>query len=118
MQARRHKRRLIPQPILRSIAHSLAMGVPLSRTMRDHNIDASRTHLFNLLNWHNLLTQLTDSQEHAALHQLVSRSLFPSWLDNNIANAQEPPEGWGYIGAFPYGSWSCQTRLTSKQEQE
>jgi hypothetical protein len=94
MKITKAKRKLIPRETLQIIEEKLRMGVPLAKTIRDLDLDISRT----------VVTKLVRYNEVAELDETVKNSLFPDWLDGKVV--KENPDGWVYTGFFPWGNWS------------
>jgi len=93
------KRKLITQPTLFSMLQETDKGVPVARTIRNHDIDMSRPAVDKLLR--NFDTALTSSTDEHVSERLIS-SLFPDWLTKDC---QEQPDDVDYSGYFPLGRW-------------
>lgn len=93
MKITKAKRKLVPQSTLNIIQEKLDLGVPLAKITRDLGLDISRTHIAKLLKFYTLIDR----------DPTVASSLFPKWLDGKVV--QENPDGWVYVGFFPWGSW-------------
>lgn len=99
------KRKLIRPGTLAAISLLCGMGVPLNRAMKEVEIEEliSRPAANKLLSlYKEMFKKGLDNDTHIIMH----RSLFPSWLDLDASAVQEQPEGWEYIGRFPFGEWS------------
>lgn len=92
----KQRRKLIRKDILEEIAKKNTSGVPLSRLIRDYDLDISLPHITKLVNWYKSANKF-DS---------VKASLFPEWLKNNGTPIQvQPWEKFRYLGTFPTGCW-------------
>lgn len=94
MKTTKAKRKLIPKALVIEIVKRQALGVPLSRIIKDLELNISRTSLKSILDIYKSVDP--DSSWEA--------SLFPPWL-NDEAKVQEQPNNWYYQGYFPWGSW-------------
>lgn len=94
---------------MRKVAQRKSYGAPLSRIIRDLDLDISRTALNKLDEWYMYakydLNLLRETEEEAELYERVMQSLFPAWLDENGTDVQSSPEDWTYVGYFPRGQW-------------
>jgi len=91
----RNRRKLLALGILDTLYVDYKKGVPLTRMIRDAELDISGPHLTKLLAWYQL--SLTDS--------MVELSLTPTWVDQRSTSIQEQPDDANYIGLFPIGEW-------------
>lgn len=94
MKTTKAKRKLIPRALVLQIVERQALGVPLSRIIKDLRLDISRTSLKSILDVYKAVD--SDSPCEA--------SLFPPWLTKE-AKVQEQPSNWYYQGYFPWGCW-------------
>lgn len=94
MKTTKAKRKLIPKALFAEIVARKALGVPLSRIIKDLNLDISRTSLSSLLKVY----------EVSYINGKFDASLFPPWLKDK-AEVQKQPDSWYYQGHFPWGSW-------------
>lgn len=94
MRTIRSKRKLIPRALFAQIFARKALGVPLSRIIKDFNLNICRTSLATLIKLYEV--SYTDGKFDA--------SLFPPWLEDTD-EIQEQPDGWYYQGYFPWGEW-------------
>ena len=90
----RKKRKLVRHKLLLELAEKSSMGVPLTRLIRDAELDISRPHLYKLLYYYN-----TNKRK-----RVVYKSLFPPWLDTR-SDIQLQPKNYKYKGLFPWGEW-------------
>lgn len=98
MRRTRAKRKLLSAQSLEWIQDRLDIGVPLARVLRDGNFNLSRAAAATLVEWYALYT--SNPTELGA----IKASLFPEWLKPSD-EVQENPDGWVYIGRFPWGYW-------------
>ena len=99
----RAKRKLLSQQVLQEVDKRYAYGVPLASIVRQLDLDLSRRALATLIMWYRLPYVADLSSE---TNRAINSSLFPEWVDCNHKNVQENPEGWVYIGRFPFGRWA------------
>lgn len=95
MKQTRAKRKLLSPKTLSRISLAVGYGVPMARAIRDLDLDMSRTAVANLLRMY---------KKHGDRLE-VNESLFPPWLDKENDNEQINPDGWVYVGRFPWGYW-------------
>ena len=96
----KYQRKLIPESVLAKMCSDLALGIPLSKILASLNIQASRPHVNNLLDWYRM-----NVKEKGCWSEDVYNSLFPNWLDKESQVAQIAPADWSYVGSFPFGHW-------------
>lgn len=98
-----NKRKLIPLQQLDELYHKQAIGVPIARLIRDNDMNISIPHLSKLLHYYGLCMANTGMESAVTIYN----SLNAPWLDSTILadRVQEEPEGYKYIGRFPYGEW-------------
>lgn len=94
MKRTKAKRKLIPKALFVEIISRKALGVPISRVIKDLDLDISRTSLNSLLKVY----------EVSAVTGKFDGSLFPPWLADT-PEVQEQPDNWYYQGHFPWGNW-------------
>ena len=95
------KRKLVSETVLADCYKLSKLGVPVSRILRDKNLDITRQALAKLIE----LYGRWETAPHKDCPQLHS-SLFPSWLNHESEQVQTNPDGWTYTGYFPFGAWS------------
>src|SRR6266436_3873093 len=96
----KYQRKLIPENILAKICNDSVLGIPLSKILASLNIQASRPHVNNLLDWYRM-----NNGGKGCWSIDVQNSLFPQWLDKESQVAQIAPSDWSYVGSFPFGYW-------------
>lgn len=99
MRKTRVKRKLLARRVLDWIDNRLRIGVPLSRAIRDADLDLTRPTVNKLVQYY------AQVKEHPEKFEMIEASLFPDWLDDNSVDVQENPENWVYLGCFPWGEW-------------
>ena len=83
------KRKLVPEPLLKKATELLDIGVPMSKVIRDQDLDISAPALATLVKYY--------KQDAAPIYL----SLFPEWLDSLVITEQ--PDNAVYNGYFPLG---------------
>jgi len=97
------KRKLLAEPLLEDVITLYKLDVPLTAIIRNKKLQINRTSLRALI-----LFKVQHGHD-----DTCAKSLFPLWLDNNSEQVQESPQGWAYIGRFPFGKWvqECSNQL-------
>ncbi len=95
------KRKLMIPSAYSDLSYKLTLGVPLSRVLRQSELDISRPLVSRLLNHFENSLDYSDPDTAVRIHN----SLFPSWLIKDGPVIQEQPDGWTYVGYFPLGEW-------------
>lgn len=88
------KRKLLAPDVLSDLHLKVSYGVPLSRAIRQAELNITPPVVTQLLKYWELKNN--DS---------VQASLFPVWLDKHNTEVQQNPDNWYYVGRFPFGSW-------------
>lgn len=95
-------RKLVAREHLKEITDLSLIGVPLTRIIKDKNMDVSRPHLDKLVHLYQL-SYIDKVYEEEQL-QLITNSLFPPWIEPDPI-IQVQPETYKYRGRFPFGYW-------------
>lgn len=93
-------RKLINQELLYTLYDKHEEGIPVTRLIRDYNLDVSSQHLKALFKWYSFLCTSKGS-----VKDVLSASLFPPWLTMSNKIQEQPTDKYKYKGFFPYGKW-------------
>lgn len=96
-----NKRKLIPQHQLFAIKEKFHSGVPISKLIREYELDISHPHLRKLLF---IYIDILNPELNLSHRKALNDSIFPIWLENKLG-AVTQPDSWTYEGRFPYGTW-------------
>lgn len=96
MKKTRAKRKLVKKPTLQEITQKYIVGVPVSKLIRQFELDISSPCLIKLIK----INLTLDARSGRA-------NLYPVWLDNSeeAPHIQTNPDTWSFEGRFPKGRW-------------
>lgn len=86
--------KLINETLLDEILHRYAIGVTVSRLIKDYKLTISGPTLAKYINIY------ADNKKNS----VVTKSLFPDWIDDT-QNVTVQPNTYMYVGTFPKGYW-------------
>lgn len=95
MKTTKAKRKLIPYPLYCELKERFDLQVPVRTLWREYHLNISVVSLKKILK----LNHLKDAPDP------VKNSYFPPWLNAEIKQVQQTPDGWLYVGVFPFGEW-------------
>lgn len=95
------KRKLVPKKVLASCFQLQQLGVPVTKIIRDKNLNITRALLVKLLAHYSIVDAYYGQTNVIA----IRNSLFPPWMDHDSQLVQSNPDGWSYVGYFPRGYW-------------
>ncbi|MAF24370.1 hypothetical protein CL634_02110 [bacterium] len=95
------KRKLLPKKVLAECYELQTLGVPLTKVIRDKELNITRSLLAKLLKYYKIIDDYGPGNAVIA----VRKSLFPDWLVETKEQVQTNPDGWYYVGYFPKGQW-------------
>ena len=93
-------RKLASESDILLVKYRIFLGVPLNAAVRLILPNMSNVSAIKLVRWHTEMEEAL-KQDDYVLHDVISRSLFPSWAQDDLAQ----PTLACYIGQFPYGFW-------------
>lgn len=100
------KRKLLTPTALSTLTEKVELGVPLSKAIRQMDLDLTRPTALKLVEIY------LDYLELDVFHPTAQRidvSLFAPWMPIEGPAVQEQPDNWYYEGYFPLGEWICRT---------
>jgi hypothetical protein len=100
-------RKLVSLPLLSKVCERVNMGVPLTRVIRQLNLDISRPCLASLLDAYITYTLSKDREP----GKTIFNSLFPPWMPEG-EHIVMSPDSWCYVGRFPLGYWTHENDQT------
>lgn len=103
---RKSLRKHITKAKLEELAKLHLKGVPITRLIRDNNLDVSAPHLNKLIRAYFAADKLVMNKQTKIEADAIINSLFPPWLDCNGEVIQIQPSNWKYEGYFPFGKWA------------
>lgn len=100
----------IKEKALISLYEKYSMGIPISKLIKNYNIQVSHPTFTKLLMQYSLLVETKGSD----IYDTIYASYFPEWLnyeeyEHDIIVLQ--PSNWNYIGTYPLGEWVENTKL-------
>lgn len=94
------RRKLLSPAAYVLIQSKLSIGVPLTRIIKDLDLQISRPALSRLL-----MISEDSFTSHVDDSIAMQNSLLPKWVDTAGPYVQEQPDEWKYEGLFPLGAW-------------
>jgi len=99
-----NKRKLLPEALLSPLTYQFRQGVPVTKLIRNNNLEVSRPHLRKLFFIYIDILDFENSEHQKDFAIALRRAMFPEWLDNKTTITEQPDE-WTYDGKFPFGKW-------------
>ena len=93
--------KLIQFDILKELHSRHKLGVPVTRLIKDWELDISRPSLAKLVEYFDLYHDNHDIN----IMMIIKASLNPEWLEINCNIVQTQPKHYKYIGEMPLGYW-------------
>jgi len=101
-----NKRKLIPEEILFAILKDYRVGVPLSKLVKNYDMEISTPHLRKLLF---IYIDILDISQDEAYRTNLRNAIFPAWV-KYATSAMVQPDRWTYVGKFPFGQWGVRIK--------
>lgn len=92
---------LIQKDLLIELHDKHIKGVPVSRLIKDHNLDITSPTLSKLLTHF----EASEKAKEQNSKDLILASLFPPWLGESNKDIVLQPQDWVYHGRMPLGEW-------------
>lgn len=96
--------KLIQFDVLKELHSRHELGVPVTRLIKDYELDISRPSLAKLIEYFDLY-QVQYRDYYSYTVNTIKSSLNPEWLEKNCNIVQTQPKHYKYIGEMPLGYW-------------
>jgi len=105
-----NKRKLISEHLLAPMLEKFYAGVPVTRLIKDYELEISRPHLRKLLF---IYIDILDMNLTEDYRTALRKAIFPQWVQD-CSIVMKQPDRWTYIGKFPFGQWGVRIKAVPK----